>query len=286
MHIGMTAYNSEKTLNEAWSSVESQDHQDWRMTLIDAGSSDGTWVQCQEIARADGRVRAVRMAEQTAWILNARHHLLSAEQPYFMLADADDRWSPNWITENLRVLETQRLAASFGRIGVMSNDSCPTPHVAAGRTISGLDSRSRLVRQIRFAAKPEVLGKANLIYSVWRTAALRQVFPWDLDSLQGNRDLKFLVRALNSASIGSASEATIYRRQGPSVGSNASSEALLPGWMRAAMVLGAQVPSTYPREFAENVCGPATRMAVYGTVGARSLISGAVRTFGRAVRLG
>jgi len=277
VHIGMTAYNSEKTLAEAWSSIRSQDYQDWHMTLIDAGSSDGTWAQCQEIASVDERVRVVRMEEQTSWFVNAKRHLHSAERKYFMLADADDCWSPNWITENLHVIEKHRLDASFGRIGVKSAGSHPIRHVADGCTIKGLDSQSHFLRQVRFAFKPEVLGKANLIYSVWRTSVLRDIFPWNLDSLHDNRDLKFLVRGLNRVTIGSAPHATIFRRQSESAERSAARELRSSSWTRAAMTLGTKVPTSYPRDYAENIDGPATRVVVYGAVGARALLSGAIQ---------
>jgi glycosyltransferase involved in cell wall biosynthesis len=285
VHIGMTAYNNEETIHEAVSSIEVQTHQNWRMTLIDAGSSDGTWDICRDLARQDTRIATFRQEQQTPWLLNAQQHLLAADSPFFMLADADDRWSPNWVAANLTVVEERYLEASFGRIEVMSADSSDFEHVAAGRIVKGLDSRSRFLRQVRFSAMPEVLGKANLIYSLWRTTALRDVFPWDLDRLHANRDLLFLARALNRVRIGSTPAATIHRRQGPSALMGMADGLGRRKWTSLAFTLATAVPRTYPREYAENTDGFATQVVVYGTVGTRVLVSGGIRAASSLIRV-
>lgn len=278
LHIGVTAFNAEVTLRDALDSLVSQDFQDWSMTLIDAGSSDSTIEIAFDMAQGDPRITVIPSQSRTSWFQNAKNHLARSESPFFVLADADDRWTPNWMSANLRVLERPGLDASFGRLAVISHEGMVVPHVAQGNTIRGLESRNRTVRQTRFALMPESLGKANLVYSVWRSDALRRVIPWHLESLNGRRDLHFIVTALNSCRIGSTGQATIFRRQGP--GQVSRSTTFSPssaGWARQAMSLGFDVPSQLPAEYAQAAEGLAAKCLVRSVVGGRLALSNAFR---------
>ena len=282
LHIGFTAFNAEATLEDSLACLLSQDLEEWHMSIIDAGSSDRTLEIASDLAEKDSRITVIESPSRTSWFQNAKNHLGRSNSPFIMLADADDRWTPNWISENLKVLKRHELDASFGQLGVISHEGKVVPHIAAGNTIRGLDSRHRFLRQFRFALMPESRGKANLIYSVWRSEALHRLVPWHLESLGGSRDLQFLVKSLNSCRIGSTDQATIFRRQGPRQVSP-STVLFSPSaeWTRQLISLGFEVPGRLPAEYAQATEGLAARLLVRGVVEVRVALSSAIQFMAR-----
>lgn len=104
--IHMTAYNAEKTIEQAIQSVLNQEHQNWQLLIIDDCSSDRT----PQIIKSfhDPRITYILNANNKRQWSNrnmAVSHGLeqSANPSYFTSIDSDDIAMPNWLSDSLRL---------------------------------------------------------------------------------------------------------------------------------------------------------------------------------------
>ena len=102
--IGMPVYNGERYLEGALESILSQDYADFELIISDNASADATESICRKAARADGRVRYYRNAENmgAAYNYNQAFELGSGE--YFKWAAHDDLWEPSLLGRCVAVL--------------------------------------------------------------------------------------------------------------------------------------------------------------------------------------
>lgn len=106
------AYNAAKYLAAALASVEAQTFEDWRIVLIDDGSTDNTAeVAAPFMERLEQRFTYIRQENQG--LPAARNTAIrNSSSEYMALLDSDDIWLPNRLAESLRYLE------SHPRVGV------------------------------------------------------------------------------------------------------------------------------------------------------------------------
>lgn len=115
------AYNVFEFIEEAMTSVMSQSLANFEYILIDDGSTDGTLAKIERIVAADPRVRVV--ATDHVGASEARNIGLGlAQGKYIAFLDGDDRWYPNFLEEQLSLLESldDDVAAVFCRSRIMS----------------------------------------------------------------------------------------------------------------------------------------------------------------------
>jgi len=115
--IIIPAYNAEAYLSEAIDSVISQTLGDWRIILVDDGSTDNT----AEIASGYQRQLKERMiiiTQRNAGLPAARNAAIRAATAEFLaILDSDDVWVPNRVEESLNALEARPLAGlSYGLV--------------------------------------------------------------------------------------------------------------------------------------------------------------------------
>jgi glycosyltransferase involved in cell wall biosynthesis len=108
--LGMTLFNNAALLPEALESILSQTHTDFRLLLLDDGSTD----QTPEIARAyaarDPRIRFVRQEERQGMIATWRRAFElacgdGAAVEFFAWASDHDRWHPEWLRALVECLD-------------------------------------------------------------------------------------------------------------------------------------------------------------------------------------
>lgn len=92
--IMMPAYNAERTIDQAITSVLAQTVPDWELIVVDDGSTDGTAQRAAAYAERDPRIRLVRQANggESAARNTALQHM-QGELVGFL--DADDFYLPN-----------------------------------------------------------------------------------------------------------------------------------------------------------------------------------------------
>ena len=79
-------YNVEPELRRAVKSVQVQGFTDWEIVLIDDGSTDGSGELCDELAKADSRIRVLHQAN--AGVVAARQNgFLSSSGQWILFLD-------------------------------------------------------------------------------------------------------------------------------------------------------------------------------------------------------
>ena len=119
------AFNAEKFLVQALESVIAQDFGDWRILLVDDGSTDST----AEIAARYGRRlgdRLLVITQPNAGLSAARNAALRAASAEFLaILDADDLWLPCRLTETLKAFAGRpEVGLSYGLVNRIDENGC------------------------------------------------------------------------------------------------------------------------------------------------------------------
>jgi glycosyltransferase involved in cell wall biosynthesis len=173
--IGLPTYNRPDLLREALASLLSQTHYDIEIIVSDnASPGDQVKLLVGALAERDARIKYVRHNRNMGAAANFKYVVDAADAPYFMWASDDDLWEPDFVARCLDLLDkTPAAQMAFGGI-VNINTKGETIRAYPGFsrfTASG----NRMVDAQRFVAEPDVLGKANLVYGLFRTDALKSV---------------------------------------------------------------------------------------------------------------
>ena len=180
LFIGMPVCNGERFIAGSLDTLKSQSFADWTLLISDNHSTDSTQAICQEYCNNDGRIKYHRQTENIGAINNFRFLLEHANAPYFMWAAADDIWDKSFVEACINGLNLNP-QAGLAFTNIVNVDSF-------GRVIREYPSFNRFVNSsqhlsiARFILDPEQLGKANLIYGVYKLASLKQFMIQFLES--------------------------------------------------------------------------------------------------------
>ena len=203
--VGMPVYNGAKYIREALDSLLSQTYADFELIISDNASTDGTQQICEEYACKDSRIRYVRQLNNLGALNNFQFVLNEAVGEYFMWAAADDIWSFNWIESLLQLSSKNKNIFGFGQVLVIDENSILRYHVANNRVFNF--SGNKFFRRMKYYFEPEFLGKANVIYGLFRVEDIKKILLIDYEfDYNINYDL------LQFCEIKCNSEATIYKR--------------------------------------------------------------------------
>lgn len=103
--VGIPAFNAERTLAAAITSVQRQTFSSWELVVVDDGSTDATVEVARSLAAGDGRIRVLADGDNRGLV--ARLNQLSATATTELLArlDADDVMHPRRLAEQLAALD-------------------------------------------------------------------------------------------------------------------------------------------------------------------------------------
>src|SRR5438874_3398690 len=102
--IIMPAYKAEPYIAETLESVVAQTFADFEVLVVDDGSPDGTAAVAQQFVDRDSRIRLIRQQNQRVSV--ARNTAMTAATGrFFALLDSDDVWKPEYLAEQLKVLD-------------------------------------------------------------------------------------------------------------------------------------------------------------------------------------
>lgn len=106
------AYNAEKTLPRTIQSVLDQTETDWIWYLLDNGSQDGTGEIIRASAARDSRIISIRNEKNNIFSADTSYIGLPkryADSDWFCMLDADDTYTPDFLTEMLAFTEQHQL---------------------------------------------------------------------------------------------------------------------------------------------------------------------------------
>jgi hypothetical protein len=173
--IGVTLFNRAPYLREALDSLLAQTYRDFRLVLVDDGSSDDTETIAREYAAGDSRITYVRHAERQGMTATWREAFEQATAAdgvrYFAWASDHDRWDAGWL---------ERLVAEL---------DADADVVLAWPYTRRIDDRGRLLdkpprlfetRGLRTADErwshmcEEHVASGDMVYGLMRAGAVRQ----------------------------------------------------------------------------------------------------------------
>lgn len=213
--IGIPCYNRPDGLASTIDNMRAQSHTNWRALISDNGSPDE---RVREIglaaAEADPRISYHRHEENLGAVVNFRFLIDRADAPLFMWASDDDVWEPKYI-ETLAGLISNNPGTelAFASLEAINSQGEVYRKVAGfSRFSSGFD---RLEDARRYLEEPEILGKANVIYGIYRTETLRAYIEqfWDAADLGGYAgDIVFMFGYLSRHKVLGTDELLFHKR--------------------------------------------------------------------------
>jgi glycosyltransferase involved in cell wall biosynthesis len=104
--IIMPAYNVVSYVGDAIRSALAQTYADFELIVVDDGSQDGTADVVRQLARDDSRIHLVQHPNRG--LAGARNSAMRAARgTYFALLDSDDLWEPDFLAEQIGILEAR-----------------------------------------------------------------------------------------------------------------------------------------------------------------------------------
>lgn len=101
----MPAYNAEKYIEEAISSVVSQTHENWELLILDDCSTDRTVEIAERFAGLDARIRLLRNPQNMGVAKTRNRGLDLAQGEWIALLDSDDVWHRDKLEKQLALAE-------------------------------------------------------------------------------------------------------------------------------------------------------------------------------------
>lgn len=182
--IGLPTYNRPALLALVLECFSRQTFADFELIISDNASPDPAVKElCEQYASRDSRFRYVRQptnigAERNFWFVYDQ-----SRAPLFLWASDDDLWPTEFLERGVAALDANpRASAWFCEV---ANINIHGDVVRSYPSFKRFQSTAfKFVDLARFLWEPEVMGKANLIYSIFRRQALSEVIdifrgsPW------------------------------------------------------------------------------------------------------------
>jgi len=172
----MIVYNGEKFLNEAIDSLLSQTYENFTLFISDDASIDGSGAICEEYAKKDTRVKYFRQKKNIGMFPSFKFVLDKADGNYFMWAAQDDIREKDYIKTCVSNLKKNN--------GTGMATSLLTVIDSYGRSIKEepelvkLSGKPSFLSVARFVLQPEILGKCNIMYSLFKVDVVKKV--WEI----------------------------------------------------------------------------------------------------------
>lgn len=117
----MPVRNCARYLGEAIESIQQQSFPDWRLLILDHGSSDGSTELAERYTRHDKRVQIAPMADAPDFASLLNRGLSLCDGRYMMRHDADDIALPTRMAQSLEYLAENPLCSVMGGEAIMIN---------------------------------------------------------------------------------------------------------------------------------------------------------------------
>jgi glycosyltransferase involved in cell wall biosynthesis len=171
--IGLPTFNRREGLLRTIACLQAQTYSNLEVLVSDNASPDPMVSEVMEdICNRDPRIRYVRQERNTGACRNFHYVFDHTSAPYFMWMSDDDLWDPVFIERGISALQADDGAG--GWFCTIDNINLLGRVCRRYQSFTRFDRRgsSRLRRVMEFLQEPEIQGKANLIYSIFRRPAL------------------------------------------------------------------------------------------------------------------
>lgn len=173
--IGLPTYNRPELLSLVLEAFRRQTFSDFELIISDNASPDPEVKRlCERHAGEDARFRYVRQPENQGAEKNFWYVYDQARAPLFLWASDDDLWPPDFLERGVRALDAKPGASAWfcQVVNINSRGEVVREYPSFKRFQSTL---LKPIDLMRFLWEAEIMGKANLIYSIFRRQALSEV---------------------------------------------------------------------------------------------------------------
>lgn len=171
--IGLTTYNGEKYIKEAIDSLLNQSYSNFTLFISDDASNDNTAEICREYAAKDSRIVYFRQEKNLGMFPNFDFVLNKAEGEYFMWASHDDVWGKDFIKICVENIENKNVDAAISTVADINSEGKILRELSEMKKLTG---RPNFFQIAKYVLQPEVLGKCNLMYSLFKTKIAKEVW--------------------------------------------------------------------------------------------------------------
>ena len=195
----MPVYNGERFISKALDSLIKQTYPNWSLLISDNASEDKTAEICKKYCEMDSRIRYKRQNKNIGAPGNFKYLLDKAESEYFMWAAADDLWHPDFLLSCLNSLDKSKdVGMAFCNIVNIDSFDQIIREYPNFNTFSEINGFRGVYNYIR---SPEILGKANLIYSVYKLELCKKAWHASPLSEDWGSDMCFVLAAISRAGL-------------------------------------------------------------------------------------
>jgi glycosyltransferase involved in cell wall biosynthesis len=208
--IGMPVRNGAKYIREALDSLLAQNYADFELIISDNASTDSTEEICRGYAQKDPRIRYFRQARNIGGS-NFRFVLQRARGVYFMWAAHDDEWDERFVETGVKTLvEDPGYDAWFCTVKSVDGFGRVIREYAGFSRFTSTGNKWKDI--IKYLLEPEIMGKANLVYSIYRRDALNKtVKEYFFKSVWGS-DMCFNLAFLTRFNLVATDEVLFHKR--------------------------------------------------------------------------
>jgi len=172
--IGMPVYNGEKYIRQALDSLLAQAFKDFELIISDNASTDNTAEICKQYLEKDNRIKYYRNEVNIGAVANFNNLIKYATATYFMWASYDDVWEPSYISELIKIMESDKsIILAFSDFDNIDENG---KQIRIYPKILKLSSSEAIFKRLfQFIMFEESNGKANLMYGIMRLNTLREI---------------------------------------------------------------------------------------------------------------
>lgn len=210
--IGMPVYNGERFLREAIASLRAQTFVDWKILISDDASTDGSQAICEEYAQRDSRISYVRQEKNIGMFPNFKFLIDKADGKYFMWAAQDDIREKDYVEICISNLEKNR-GIGLATTILTTIDSSGQSNKEESDLIH-LSGEPSYLLVARYVLQPEILGKCNIMYSLFRTNVVRETWRIYPQRKEWGSDYHFSLAAISHFGIIVESKILFKKRYG------------------------------------------------------------------------
>lgn len=120
--IIMAAYNAEKTIEQAISSVLNQTYPNFELLVVNDCSKDGTVELVRNIAAKDSRVRFISNVKNSGVSYTRKRGLEEAKGSWIAILDSDDAWAPEKLEKQIALQKRMNANLLFTGSAFMDSD--------------------------------------------------------------------------------------------------------------------------------------------------------------------
>lgn len=209
--IGMPVFNAASTIRAALDSLLGQTFKNFKLIISDNASTDETFEIISQYTKIDQRIHCIRQIKNIGAAKNFLEVSRNISTPYFMWFASDDIMAPSFLETCINNLVSNAdLDMAFTCI---ANIDSMGRQIRSYPRLFDLAGPNSFKTIYRYVTTPELFGKANLIYSIYRTKTfLRVINQCGLTAAWGS-DMSFvLCGILKGGGISVSPKVLFYKR--------------------------------------------------------------------------